>query len=203
MSIVEPIVNAVHHNVSFTHRYVGVCQICGNSKGCQSIKMYTPPGTALYLESTFGELLYCSKCEDKLPIYSNMFMFVNLIATNISCSTKELKILRSNGSHTSVNFDNCILMFSTSSRKIYFKFKFTDPEKGEVYKANEMEVFFNSNKDIISKDDFTMTIELNKTYLDEEIEEHEAYISRKNIWKNEIVKPLVEKLGSKLIINYN
>lgn len=184
---------AVFHNTNFTHRVINGCQIC--KKLCPNVKYFRAPGTELFMESMFGELLYCSDCESQLPLYSNTFMFSNLMIGDVSATVEDFKVLRSSGSLSKVSMKNCILTFSTRSKQVYFKFKLMDETIGEIFKGNRISQFYETNKDIFDRDDFRLTIKLNKIYT-----EHPKYNMIKKSWDNLMITPLKELLGDKLII---
>ena len=58
---VQEIISAIKHNSLFTHRYVNTCQLCGKLE--DNTLSYRPERVELYIESNFGDLIYCSSCK--------------------------------------------------------------------------------------------------------------------------------------------
>ena len=114
---VSSILSAIKHNNLFTHRYIDSCQICDKT-GIETL-YHRPERVDLYSESRFGDLLYCSSCSSKIPLYDNLFVFSNLIMTNYGTHDPEqkIKIKRSDGTFSDVFLKSSIILFSTNKKK--------------------------------------------------------------------------------------
>lgn len=205
------ILDAVNHNSMFTHRYVGVCQCCGDIYEPEKLKSFRPVNTKLFIENDVGgDVLYCDKCEKYLNIYNNLFQFYNLAATDIKCSHQGLKIPRSDGSVSDVSIENAIAVFNKSKKQVLIKFKFLN--KGDyAFKAVPIDKFIKTNNDIFQRDDFKLSIMLKKVDSEkiingktEELTENyrKLYNNYEEIYDIKLLEEFKQGFGEKLEIIY-
>lgn len=198
---VSSILSAIKHNNLFSHRYIDTCQLCDKT-GVETLS-HRPTRVDLYSESRFGDVLYCSSCSDKIPLYENLFIFSNLILTNYDLESPEqkIKIKRSDNTFSDGLLENSIILFSPNTKKIYIKFHFLDSKRGYVFKSLELEKFFEHNKKLFTSDNFKLIIKIKK--IDEKvISQMEEYKEHKAMWEEIVLSKVTDLFGKKFEIIY-
>ena len=198
---VSSILSAIKHNNLFSHRYIDTCQLCDKT-GIETLN-HRPTRVDLYSESRFGDLLYCSSCADKIPLYENLFIFSNLILTNYDSEPPEqtIKIKRSDETFSDGLLKNSVILFSPNSKKIYIKFHFLDSKRGYVFKSIELEKFFEHNKELFTSNDFRLILKMKK--IDEkELPDMEEYKQHEAMWEEIVLSKDTDLFGEKFEIIY-
>lgn len=207
----QNLLEAVKHNSMFTHRYEGMCQCCGKLFKAEQLNSFTPVNTRLYIENEIGgDILYCDECKKFEGMYNNLFQFYNLVALDIKCSHKGLKIPRSDGSESDVEIENAVAIFSKKQHKLFIKFKFLNLGH-YVFKAITTDKFIKANKELMEKEDFKLTISFKKLEVEKIISESKQeltddsiklYENYKQLFENKVLDELKTAFVGKLDIIY-